>query len=166
MSAVQLIAPSAIVADGLPALIASTGDRVARRFLEFFTVHIRNRNTRAAYARAAHRFLEFFTVNIYNPNMREANARTAGVADDRKRPLFCATIRKTKKLGPEGMAGTDVWYMVRRRAADAGIEAAIGCRTFRATGITDYLTNGGRTEVAPAHGRTLERENDRPLRPA
>jgi integrase len=38
--------------------------------------------------------------------------------------------------------------MVRRRAADAGIETPIGCHTFRATGITDYLTNGGRIEVA------------------
>jgi integrase len=38
--------------------------------------------------------------------------------------------------------------MVRRRASDAGIETVIGCHTFRATGITDYLTNGGRTEVA------------------
>jgi integrase len=46
------------------------------------------------------------------------------------------------------MSRTDVWYMVRRRASDAGIETAIGCHTFRATGITDYLTNGGRIEVA------------------
>jgi integrase/recombinase XerD len=38
--------------------------------------------------------------------------------------------------------------MVRRRAADAGLETAIGCHTFRATGITDYLTNGVRIEVA------------------
>jgi integrase len=38
--------------------------------------------------------------------------------------------------------------MVRRRAAKAGIETAIGRHTFRATGITDYLTNGGRIEVA------------------
>jgi len=29
------------------------GDRAAQRFLEFFTGNIRNRNTRAAYARAA-----------------------------------------------------------------------------------------------------------------
>jgi integrase/recombinase XerD len=42
----------------------------------------------------------------------------------------------------------DVWRMVRRRAADAELETAIGCHTFRATGITDYLTNGGRIEVA------------------
>jgi integrase/recombinase XerD len=42
----------------------------------------------------------------------------------------------------------DVWRMVRRRASDAGIETAIGYHTFRATGITDHLTNGGRIEVA------------------
>jgi integrase/recombinase XerD len=38
--------------------------------------------------------------------------------------------------------------MVRRRASDSGIETAISCHTFRATGVTDYLTNGGRIEVA------------------
>jgi integrase len=38
--------------------------------------------------------------------------------------------------------------MVRRRAAAAHLETAIGCHTFRATGITDYLTNGGKIEVA------------------
>src|SRR5271157_2326004 len=41
----------------LPALIAGAGDRAVRRFLEFFTVNIRNKNTRAAYARAAADFL-------------------------------------------------------------------------------------------------------------
>jgi hypothetical protein len=35
---------------GVPALIAGIGNGVAVRFLEFFTVNIRNRNTRAAYA--------------------------------------------------------------------------------------------------------------------
>jgi integrase len=41
--------------------------------------------------------------------------------------------------------------MVRRRAVDAvdaDIETSIGCHTFRATGITDYLTNGGKLEIA------------------
>jgi len=41
-----------------------------------------------------------------------------------------------------------VRYIVRRRASDAGIETTIGCHTFRATRITDYLTNGGCIEVA------------------
>jgi integrase/recombinase XerD len=35
-----------------------------------------------------------------------------------------------------------------RRGKDTGIETAIGNHTFRATGITDYLSNGGRIEVA------------------
>src|ERR1700726_4905450 len=43
----------------LPALITGAGDRAALRFLEFFTVNIRNRNTRAAYARAAAVFLRW-----------------------------------------------------------------------------------------------------------
>lgn len=38
--------------------------------------------------------------------------------------------------------------MMRRRAGDDSIETAIGCHTFHATGITDYLTNGGRIEIA------------------
>jgi hypothetical protein len=38
--------------------------------------------------------------------------------------------------------------MVRRRASDAGNETAIGCHAFRTSGITYYLTNGGRIEVA------------------
>jgi integrase/recombinase XerD len=78
----------------------------------------------------------------------DAYIKEAGIGDDRKGPLFRAAIGKTKKLGPGSMSRTDVWYMVRRRASDASIETSIGCHTFRATGITDYLTNGGRIEVA------------------
>jgi integrase len=38
--------------------------------------------------------------------------------------------------------------MVRRRAVAAGIVAPIGDRTFRATGITNFLENGGTLEHA------------------
>ena len=42
----------------LPALMASAGGvRASWRFLEFFTVNIRNKNTRAAYSVAARAFL-------------------------------------------------------------------------------------------------------------
>jgi site-specific recombinase XerD len=81
-------------------------------------------------------------------NYLDAYIKEAGIGDDRKGPLFRAAIGKTKKLGPGAMSRVDVWYMVRRRASDASIETSIGCHTFRATGITDYLTNGGRIEVA------------------
>jgi site-specific recombinase XerD len=40
--------------------------------------------------------------------------------------------------------------MVRRRARAAGIVTAIGNHTFRATGITTYLKNGGTLENAAA----------------
>ena len=46
------------------------------------------------------------------------------------------------------MTRRDVYEMVRRRAKAAGIETATGCHTFRATGITNYLTNGGTLEKA------------------
>jgi integrase/recombinase XerD len=38
--------------------------------------------------------------------------------------------------------------MVRRRALDVGIKTKIGNHTFRATGITAYLKNGGKLEIA------------------
>jgi site-specific recombinase XerD len=78
-------------------------------------------------------------------------------------------IAKGHCSGPlSAMSRTDVWYIVRRRAAGAGIETAIGCPTFRATGITDYLTNGGCAEVAqrmPGHSNAkttgfYDRRND------
>jgi integrase/recombinase XerD len=41
----------------LPAIITNSGERTARRFVEFFAANIRNRNTREAYARAVGAFL-------------------------------------------------------------------------------------------------------------
>jgi len=40
----------------LPAVIRNAGAGAAKRFVEFFTANIRNRNTRAAYARAVGQF--------------------------------------------------------------------------------------------------------------
>ncbi|MDQ2841537.1 MAG: site-specific integrase [Acidobacteriota bacterium] len=78
----------------------------------------------------------------------DAYIAAAGLAEDRKGPLFRAAVGKTGRLSDRAIGRTDVWYMVQRRAKDAGLETEIGCHTFRATGITDYLTNGGRIEVA------------------
>ena len=38
--------------------------------------------------------------------------------------------------------------MIRRRAKAAGIKTKIGNHTFRATGLTAYLKNGGKLETA------------------
>ncbi len=38
--------------------------------------------------------------------------------------------------------------MIQRRARAAGIKTKIGNHTFRATGITAYMKNGGKLETA------------------
>jgi hypothetical protein len=40
--------------------------------------------------------------------------------------------------------------MIKRRAREAGLSEEIGCHTFRATGITAYLENGGTIDKAQA----------------
>jgi integrase/recombinase XerD len=47
------------------------------------------------------------------------------------------------------MHRTDALRMTWRRAHAAGIETELGCHSFRATGITVYLTNDGLLEHAP-----------------
>lgn len=55
---------------------------------------------------------------------------------------------KTQRLTPRRITQPEVYLMIRRRPSGAGIQTLIGCHTFRATGITAYLKNGGRLEVA------------------
>jgi site-specific recombinase XerD len=75
----------------------------------------------------------------------------ADIAEDRKGWLFrTAKGWKATILSDQPMNQADAWRMVRRRAAAAGIMAPIGCHTFRATGITAYLENGGTLEHAQA----------------
>jgi site-specific recombinase XerD len=78
----------------------------------------------------------------------DAYIEAAKIADDRKGPLFRTANRRTKQLTVNAMTPKDAWGMVQRRAKDAGIETRIGCHTFRATGITNYLENGGTLEKA------------------
>src|SRR5437763_3879701 len=78
----------------------------------------------------------------------------AGIAEDRKGWLFrTARGHKADTLSELAMNQSDAWCMIRRRAAAAGIAAEIGCHTFRATGITAYLANGGARQ--PAHDEAL-----------
>ncbi len=75
----------------------------------------------------------------------------AGIGEERKGWLFrTAKGWKGTTLADQPMDQSDAWRMVRRRAVAAGIKAPIGCHTFRATGITAYLENGGTLEHAQA----------------
>ena len=78
----------------------------------------------------------------------EEYIRVAGIGEDRKGPLFRTTRGRSGELTGNAMLQPDVWRMIRKRALAAEIQTEIGCHTFRATGITAYLKNGGRLEVA------------------
>ena len=73
---------------------------------------------------------------------------TAGIGEDRKSPLFRGARGRKGELGRAPLGQSDVYRMIRRRAKIAGIATELGCHTFRATGITAYLKNGGRLEIA------------------
>jgi site-specific recombinase XerD len=77
-----------------------------------------------------------------------AAAIGAGAAFDPKAWLFPTTAGRTSRLTARPMGQADVYRMIRRRAVDAGIETRLCCHSFRATGITEYLRNGGKLEVA------------------
>ena len=48
------------------------------------------------------------------------------------------------------MPQANAYAMIRRRASAAGIATKLGNHSFRATGITAYLKNGGTREKAAA----------------
>jgi site-specific recombinase XerD len=62
--------------------------------------------------------------------------------------LFQTAKGRGGKLSGEPMGQADVFRMIGRRAEAAGIRTKIGCHSFRATGITEYLRNGGKLEIA------------------
>jgi integrase/recombinase XerD len=76
----------------------------------------------------------------------------AGIGDDKKGPLF-PTFKRGDKLTDNAMIRSDVLYMIKRRAKGAGLPYSTCCHTFRATGITAYLPNGGKLEHAQQNRR-------------
>lgn len=73
----------------------------------------------------------------------------AGLAADPKGPLF-RTIGRVKKkpLTRTPLPQANAYAMIQRRAVAAGIATKLGNHSFRATGITAYLKNGGTLEKA------------------
>ena len=73
-----------------------------------------------------------------------------GLGANPKGPLFRTIGRGTDQLTETPLPQANAYQMIRRRAAAAGIATKIGNHTFRATGITAYLKNGGTLEKAAA----------------
>ena len=70
------------------------------------------------------------------------------IAGDTDGPLFRTVGRGTRHLTRTALPSANAYAMVQRRAKAAEIETRIGNHTFRATGITAYLKNGGTLERA------------------
>lgn len=73
---------------------------------------------------------------------------TSGISGEKGTPLFRSAFGKTGRLTEKPMHRIDAFRMVKRRALEAAILSPIGCHTFRATGITQYMLNGGKLEHA------------------
>jgi site-specific recombinase XerD len=72
----------------------------------------------------------------------------AGLAADARGPLFRTIGRGTRQLTDTPLPQANAYAMIGRRAAAAGIATRLGNHSFRATGITAYLKNGGTLEKA------------------
>lgn len=72
----------------------------------------------------------------------------AGIASEKATPLFRTAAGRTGRLTSNRMTRHDALRMIWRRARVAGIVTQLGCHSFRASGITVYLMNGGLLEHA------------------
>lgn len=72
----------------------------------------------------------------------------ADLTNDPKGPLFRTVGRGTRVLTRSALPQANAYQMIRRRAVAADIATKVGNHTFRATGITSYLKNGGTLEKA------------------
>ena len=79
----------------------------------------------------------------------DAYLTAAGIGEDRRGPLFrsCEPGRRDA-LQDRAMSRLSALKMIKRRARKAGLPAKICAHSFRGTGITEYLRNGGDLEVA------------------
>ncbi len=79
----------------LPALIAEAGKSASVRFLEFFTVNIRNANTRAAYSRVAAAFLGWCETRAGGAGLSQAQPiHVAAYIEELQGQLAAPTVKQ------------------------------------------------------------------------
>jgi integrase/recombinase XerD len=121
---------------------ARVGAAVAMRVEDYYVqgrrgwVRLHEKGGKVNEMPAHHRLEEFL----------DAYIEAAALGDDPEGPLFRSWRNGVLVRRPINQS--NIHHMIRRRAGEAGIATRIGCHSFRATGITNYLKNGGRLEVA------------------
>jgi integrase/recombinase XerC len=100
------------------------------------------------HAMACHRNLDGYLVAYLDGAGLRDDPQGAAVPHDRSRHR-CAD--------PQVLPQANAYAMIRRRAVAAGIATKLGNHSFRATGITAYLKNGGTLEKTAAMAETTPR---------
>ena len=77
----------------------------------------------------------------------DAYLEATGIKDEPKSPLF-RSLQTASLITENPLQANNVTAMIRRRANAAGIPSLISAHTFRATGITIFMENGGDLETA------------------
>ena len=123
---------------------ARIGAALAMKVEDVFTqnrrqwVRLREKGGKAHAMPCHHSLEEYLTLYI----------EQTGIGADPKGPLFRTIGRGTDKLTTTPLPQANAYAMIARRAAAAGIMTKVGNHSFRATGITAYLKNGGTLEKA------------------
>ena len=71
----------------------------------------------------------------------------SGLGTELEAPLF-PTLRYGRLTDRTSLPQANVHMMIQKRAKAAGLRTKISAHSFRATGITTYLQNGGKLEIA------------------
>ena len=77
-----------------------------------------------------------------------AYIEAANIRDRPLSPLFRSFDLQSRVMSARPLSRVKAWEMVQRRAKAAGISTDVCNHTFRATGITTFLENGGAIEKA------------------
>ena len=91
------------------------------------------------------------TANEYLHAYMDAAELQEGLNWEKETALFRSIRRmggKNRLLSENRLHRNNAWDMVKRRAEDAGVSTDICNHTFRGTGITNYLENGGSRDTA------------------
>ncbi len=88
-------------------------------------------------------------VPVHHKAEEYLDAYLAALGNPAKGPLW-RSMTKERGFGDGRMSRVDAFRMVKRRCAAADMGDQANCHTFRATGITAYLLNGGTIEGAQA----------------
>jgi integrase/recombinase XerD len=80
----------------------------------------------------------------------DAYLKAAGLPSDSKSPLFRTLPGRRHRMTGHRLNRREALKVIKRRAKASGLPSRIGNHTFRATGITTYLLNGGTLENAQA----------------